>query len=190
MRRTATQLALIALVILVGWLAGVGGAWLLRDGPAATGAAYARAFRDVQTTMAPGVLVALLFGVYWTFVTRKLGAPPDPPAFLHPTLIAAAFVLTVVPVPGLYGRLLPPSAMILAAGLAIEGAGVVVSVLARRSARLQRWLRRPGEIGGLALFLGLAVQSGRLAALAGLGLAAIAYGRRAVLATPGAANLR
>jgi protein-S-isoprenylcysteine O-methyltransferase Ste14 len=154
--------------------------------------------------MAPGLIVYLLFGVYWAVAATNRSADQTPESpwsvILHRALVGASLLLIVLPVPGLMARLLPPSPVFIAGGLAVELAGAWLAVSARRhlgsnwSAEIRiaeghklvrsgpyGRLRHPIYAGVLLMYFGLSLASGRLHSLVGLGLAALTYLRKAWL---------
>jgi protein-S-isoprenylcysteine O-methyltransferase Ste14 len=143
----------------------------------------------------------LVFGLYWSFAARDraetASAEPHWSTVLHRSMVTVGVLLILLPAPGLVGRVLPASLWIVAAGLSIELSGVVLAVLARRSlgrnwssevrvavdhelvrTGVYRRLRHPIYTGLLCLYLGLALQAGRLDALIGLLLIVLAYLRK------------
>jgi len=151
--------------------------------------------------MAPGIVVYLLFGIYWTVAARDRGADrtsePAWSVLLHRTLVSVSLALILLPLPGLLTRLVPPSPALLVLGVAVELAGAALAVAARRhlgrnwSAEVRiaeghelvrsgpyRRLRHPIYTGVLLMYLGLALAAGRVGSLLGLGLVVVAYLRK------------
>jgi protein-S-isoprenylcysteine O-methyltransferase Ste14 len=115
---------------------------------------------------------------------------------IHVFLTNAALILEIIPLRGA-ARFLPPSSTIMAAGLAIEAAGLFLAILARR--HLGRYwsgeitikvdhqlirtgpyqkLRHPIYAGLLTMYAGTALVTGTWLALAGFAMALIAYARK------------
>jgi protein-S-isoprenylcysteine O-methyltransferase Ste14 len=196
----------LVFVLIAGFLAGLVGAavvWAIQNGVVSENGArgYLAALRLDASRMTPGILVYLLFGLYWSFAARdRAGAQTAEAGWstrLHRALVVIAVVVILFPIPGLSARFAPGSGWVVATGLLAELAGVVLSVLARRAlgrnwssavrvavdhelvrTSVYRRLRHPIYTGMLLIYLGLALQSGRLNALVGLVLAAAAYWRK------------
>jgi protein-S-isoprenylcysteine O-methyltransferase Ste14 len=142
-----------------------------------------------------------VFSVYWD-AARKNAAPAlrsesRGSRRLHVFLVNAALILVLAPVPGFRQRYLPVSPMVIAAGFAIQLAGLLLAIRARRHLgrnwsgeiainvdhELVRsgpyaWVRHPIYTALLGMYAGSAIVSGEWHALLGLALAAIAYGRK------------
>jgi protein-S-isoprenylcysteine O-methyltransferase Ste14 len=192
--------------VVAGFLGGMIGAaliWSLQHGVISGAGAqgYLAALRADEPRMTPGILVFLVFALYWSFAARDRAADqssePRWSTALHRALVTLAVVLILFPIPGLSAPFVPAAGWVLALGLVVELAGVALAVLARRalganwSAEVRiatdhqlvrtgvyRRLRHPIYAGVLLLYLGLALQSGRLNALVGVALAAAAYWRK------------
>ena len=199
----------VAFTLIAGFVGGVFGAalvWSLQHGLISGAAAqgYLVALQTDEPRMTPGILVFLVFALYWSFAAgARAGdqsAEPRWSTTLHRALVTVSVAAILLPVPGLSARFVPASGWVVAAGLAIELAGVVLAVIARRTlgrnwssevriaeghalvrTGLYRRIRHPIYLGVLLLYLGLALQSGRLNALAGLALAVAAYWRKIAL---------
>jgi len=142
-----------------------------------------------------------LLSIYWKIAAR--GSSPaavseaNPSRGLHVLLTSAAQILVLFPVPVLRQRFLPPSAFVLASGLAMEVLGLLLAVWARRllgrnwSGRITlkvehelirsgpyRVVRHPIYTGLLTMYAGAAIVSGEMHALIGLALAVGAYLRK------------
>ena len=196
----------LVFVLVTGFLAGVFGAataWAIQAGVLSENGArgFIAALRHDTPQMAAGLVIYLLFALYWSFrAGDSAGADSAEPGWstaLHRTLIVIAVVAILFPIPGLSARFAPNAGWVTAAGLVVELAGVVLAVFARRalgrnwSSRVRiaadhalvrtgvyRRLRHPIYTGMLLVYLGLALQSGRLNALAGFALATAAYWRK------------
>src|SRR5262249_36967336 len=117
---------------------------------------------------------------------------------LHLTLVALGQGLLLVPLPGTLGaRLFPPSAPVVAVGLALELASVLFSIWARRALGRHwsgaittkvdhelvrtgpyRWVRHPIYSGMFGLSLGTLLVAGEWRALVGMALLIVAFGRK------------
>jgi protein-S-isoprenylcysteine O-methyltransferase Ste14 len=158
------------------------------------------ALRGFKPFLLAAVMGWAIFGVYWEKAAG--GAAPAKSAEsrgsrqLHVWLVNLALLLEIAPIRG-FGRLLPGSALIMAAGLAIEAAGLWMAVWARRhlgrnwsgeiSVKVDhqlirsgpyRRLRHPIYTGLLLMYLGVAVVTGEWLAVAGFGMAFLAYWRK------------
>ena len=196
----------IIVVLVIGFVLGVVGAaliWAVQHGAVSENGAhgYVAALRLDMPRMTPGLLVFLLFALYWSFAAGdSAGADSAEPRWstaLHRGLVLASVAAILLPIPGLSARFAPDAGWVVAAGLAVELAGVVLAVLARRAlgrnwssevrlaadhqlvrSGVYRRLRHPIYTGALLIYLGLVLQSGRLNALVGLALIAAAYWRK------------
>jgi protein-S-isoprenylcysteine O-methyltransferase Ste14 len=116
---------------------------------------------------------------------------------VHERLLWTALLLLVIPIPGLTLRFLPASRLVVAAGLAIHVAALLLAIAARRylgrnwsaavTAKVDHTLIRSGPYSVvrhpiytamLGMFVGTAVVSGEVHALIGVVLIAIAYARK------------
>jgi protein-S-isoprenylcysteine O-methyltransferase Ste14 len=143
----------------------------------------------------------ILFITYWS-AKAKNSAPEkssesEASRQLHQLLMNAALLLLFIPVPGLRLRYLPNSPFVVSAGLAIHMASILLALWARRHLG-RNWsgaitvkvdhelvrtgpyklVRHPIYSAMLGMFVGTALVSGQLHALAGLGLIAFAYWRK------------
>jgi protein-S-isoprenylcysteine O-methyltransferase Ste14 len=144
-----------------------------------------------------GGLVA--FNVYWEIASKNAAGHARSESSLsravHVTLVNLAMLL-VLPIIGM-GRFMPPNPLIMAAGLAIEFAGIFLAVWARLhlggnwSGRVAineehelirtgpyRRLRHPIYTGILGMYVGPAIVTGEWLALIGVLLALVAYWRK------------
>jgi protein-S-isoprenylcysteine O-methyltransferase Ste14 len=196
----------VVFVLIAGFLAGVVGAglvWAIQNGVVSDNGArgYMAALRLDTPRMTVGLLVFAIFALYWSFAASdSAGSESTEPGWstaLHRVLVAIALVAIIFPIPGLSARFTPTAGWVVAVGLVVELGGVVLAVLARRAlgrnwssavrvaadhqlvrTGVYRRLRHPIYTGMLLVYLGLALQSGRLNALAGFLLAAAAYWRK------------
>jgi protein-S-isoprenylcysteine O-methyltransferase Ste14 len=142
----------------------------------------------------------VLFSVYWEVAAKGAAAAASSESKalrgLHVFLANVALLLVIVPIDGL-GRLLPVSALIMMAGLAVEAMGLVLAIWARRHLG-RNWsgeitikvdhqlirsgpyglLRHPIYSGLLAMYVGTALVTGEWLAIIGLAAAAFAYWRK------------
>jgi protein-S-isoprenylcysteine O-methyltransferase Ste14 len=142
----------------------------------------------------------VVFSLYWDIAAKKTAVTKSSESRasrgIHVFLTNAALILELIPFRGA-GRFLPLSSAIMAAGLAIEAAGLFLAILARRHLgrywsgeitikvdhRLIRSgpykkLRHPIYIGLLTMYAGTALVTGAWLALAGFAMALIAYARK------------
>jgi protein-S-isoprenylcysteine O-methyltransferase Ste14 len=141
------------------------------------------------------------FSLYWT-AAAKNSAPvkssePFSSTLLHQSLLNLALILLFFRIPGLTGRWLPESVAFTITGIAIQAAGILLAIWARRhlgknwsaavTAKVDHELIRTGPYqlirhpiytAVLAMHLGIAIASGEWHALAGVILVAIAYVRK------------
>lgn len=145
--------------------------------------------------------VWVLFSIYWEIAAKNAARDKssESPASrgLHVFMVNAALLLLFVPVPGLTGRYLPATSLVVAVGLTIQGSAVLLAVWARRhlgrnwSGRITikvghelvrsgpyRFVRHPIYTALLGMYAGSAMVSGEWHALVGLALAAFAYFRK------------
>lgn len=125
---------------------------------------------------------------------------------VHELLLNAAFLLVIVPVPGLRQRFLPDVPFAVWAGLGVQTASGALGIWARRllgrhwSGEITikidhelirsgpyRFVRHPIYTAWLGMFAGTALASGQMHALLGFAMAAFAYWRKIRLEE---ANLR
>ena len=165
--------------------------------------------------MSISVALLCLFSVYWS-IAAKDSKPTETSESkwsrgLHLTLVNGGVLLLILPVPGLTRRFLPESQLLVAVGLAIEAAFVLLAVWARRSLGSNwsgevrvaaghqlvrsgpyRLIRHPIYTAVLGMYVGIAVVSGEIHAPIALMIVALAYWRkirmeeRAMAATFGA----
>jgi protein-S-isoprenylcysteine O-methyltransferase Ste14 len=146
-------------------------------------------------------VVWTVFSLYWEAAARKASARQQGESSasraVHVVLTSVAQALLLLPVPGLRARFLPPGWPGIVVGFALELAGLVLAIWARRvlgrhwsgaiatnaghelirSGPYQR-LRHPIYSGLLLLYLGTALVSGELHGLLGFVLAVVAYWRK------------
>jgi protein-S-isoprenylcysteine O-methyltransferase Ste14 len=196
----------VIFTVIAGFVAGLVGAavvWSLRHGVISDngGRGYLTALRAGTSSMTPGIIIFLIFWLYWSYAAGDSAATeasePGWSTGLHRALMVLAVVFIFFPVPGLSARFAPEAGWVTAAGLVVEVGGLVLAILARRAlgrnwssevrlaeghqlvrTGIYRRLRHPIYTGVLVMYLGLALQSGRLNALAGLALAMAAYWRK------------
>ena len=141
-----------------------------------------------------------IFSIYWD-KAAKTAAPAARTESrgsraIHVILANAALLLAAAPIHGL-GRLFPVSPVVMAAGLALEAAGLALAIWARRhlgrnwsgkiSIKVEhelirsgpyRLLRHPIYTGLLAMYTGLALVTGEWLAAIGWAMAIFAYARK------------
>lgn len=179
------------------------GSWAVRHGWAKDHAveAYEAVFRQNIERLIPGLVIYVLFGLYWTIASRNRGkdAQPEAPAStaIHKLLLLLSMLLICLPPPGLTQVLLPAAPVWLALGIILEIGGAALAIAARvalgrnwsREARIAvghelvrsgpyARIRHPIYTGALMISLGLAIESGLLAASIGLAVVIIAYIRK------------
>ena len=165
--------------------------------------------------MSISVALLCLFSVYWS-IAAKDSKPTETSESkwsrgLHLALVNGGVLLLILPVPGLTRRFLPESQLLVAVGLAIEAAFVLLAVWARRSLGSNwsgevrvaaghqlvrsgpyRLIRHPIYTAVLGMYVGIAIVSGEIHAPIALMIVALAYWRkirmeeRAMAATFGA----
>lgn len=147
------------------------------------------------------LLLLVLFSVYWSIASRNSAPTKSSESSWsrqwHLTLVNAAILLLVLPVPGLTRRFLPTSPLLITAGLLIQVAGLLLAVWARRhlgsnwsgEVRIAfqhqlvrsgpyRLLRHPIYTAVLAMYSGIAVVSGQIHAPIALVILILAYWRK------------
>jgi protein-S-isoprenylcysteine O-methyltransferase Ste14 len=116
---------------------------------------------------------------------------------VHELLLNAAFLLAILPIPGLRQRFLPDISMVVWAGLVLQTGSFVLGVWARRALgrhwsgeitikvdhRLirtgpYRLVRHPIYTAWLGMFASTAIVSGQMHAVLGFAMAAFAYWRK------------
>jgi protein-S-isoprenylcysteine O-methyltransferase Ste14 len=146
------------------------------------------------------VLGWLLFSAYWEIAAKGAAAAKSSESQvsrgIHVLLANVALLLEAAPIRGL-GRFLPASSLIMAAGLAVEAAGLFLAIWARyhlgpnwsgeiaikvehqliRSGPY-KLLRHPIYTGLLAMYAGTALVTGEWLATIGFVMAALAYWRK------------
>ena len=152
-------------------------------------------------TMVAGAALFVVLSIYWA-VAQKGNAPEQSSEaplsrIIHQALVTAAFLLIVLPVPGLLARFLPPSNVVVAGGFVIDLFGLLLAIAARRelgrnwSAQVRiaeahalvqtgpyRHVRHPIYSGALCMYAGLTLLSGTLHAGLGLIVVCLAYWRK------------
>ena len=141
----------------------------------------------------------VLFSLYWEIAARDASAAKSSESkasrAIHVTLTNAALLL-MAPIHGL-GRAWPVSLPIMAAGLAVEAAGLFLAIWARRhlgrnwSGEITikkdhelvrsgpyRWVRHPIYTGLLAMYAGVLLVTGEWLGVAGFVIAGLAYWRK------------
>ncbi len=142
----------------------------------------------------------VLFSLYWEMTAKNSAASKSRESrasrAIHVVLANIAVVLEIVPIRGL-GRFIPVFIPVMLAGLAIEAAGLYLTIWARRhlgrywsgeiSIKVEhelirsgpyRLLRHPIYTGLLAMYAGVAVVTGEWLAAIGLAVAVFAYWRK------------
>ena len=162
-------------------------------------AVVVRLHARVGMLVSAGIWIAMM--VYWS--TPLKGALPAQRSEsiesrkVHQRLLSAGLLLLFIPVPALTRRFLPESAWVSVAGLAIQAAGVLVYLWARKclgalwsgaitikeghfivASGPYRAVRHPMYTAVLAMYAGTTIVAGQYHALAGLALAIYAYGRK------------
>ena len=152
--------------------------------------------------ISPALVLWLIFGLYWGIAGLNSALTKTSESwvstYFHQFLLCAAFLLLILPVPGLNGWFLPPRLhFVVAAGAIVQAGFVLLAVWARRhlgrnwSAEVRiavdhelvrtgpYWfLRHPIYTAMLGMFLGTAIASSQYHALIGLALLVIAYLRK------------
>ena len=157
---------------------------------------------SLENRLIPALALWLIFGLYWGIA--GLDAAPTKcseswvSTYFHQFVLGAAFLLLLLPVPGLNGWFLPPRInFLVAAGAIVQAGFLLLAVWARRhlgrnwSAEVRiavdhqlvctgpyRFLRHPIYTAMLGIFLGTAIASGQYHALVGLALLVVAYLRK------------
>jgi protein-S-isoprenylcysteine O-methyltransferase Ste14 len=142
----------------------------------------------------------VIFSLYWEYAARNAApaksAESKGSRAFHVTMTNAAALLVIAPIRGA-GRALPASMAVMSAGLAIEGAGVLLAIWSRT--HLGRYwsgeisvkvdhelirtgpygrLRHPIYTGVLAMYVGCALVTGEWLAMIGVAIALFAYWRK------------
>ena len=153
----------------------------------------------------PGILVSILFlalfSVYWEAAAKNAAETKTQESRvsrgIHLTLVTAAQILLLFPIPGLRTRILPNGNVLTAIGLVVEVAFLFLAVWARQllgrnwSAAVAikvdqalirsgpyRFVRHPIYSGILGAYAGIAIISGEVHAPLGLILVCAAYWRK------------
>jgi protein-S-isoprenylcysteine O-methyltransferase Ste14 len=151
-----------------------------------------------------GILSGLLwiaFVGYWNETAKNASATKSSESKgsrkLHENLLVASFVLLFIPIPGLTGRFLPESKIVVVAGLVLQALSLLLAVWARRHLG-RNWsgavtvtvdhqlvtsgpyalVRHPIYTAMLGMFAGTAIRSGELHGLIALALLTAAYVRK------------
>lgn len=143
----------------------------------------------------------MLFSVYWS-IAAKDSAPTKTSEStwsrqLHLIAVNVALLLLVLPVPGLTRRFLPASYLLVAAGLIVQAAFILLAVWARRhlgtnwsgEVRIAaehklvrsgpyRFIRHPIYTAVLGMYCGTALVSGEIHAPIALAIVTVAYWRK------------
>ena len=151
----------------------------------------------------------IAFSLYWEFAAKNASAAKHSESrgsrALHVFLANIAILFAIAPIRGL-GRFLPVSTILIAAGIAIEVAGLFLAIWSRRVLG-QNWsgeisikvehelvrsgpykrIRHPIYTALLAMYVGTAVAAGEWLSIIGLAIAFFAYWRKIRLEE---ANLR
>ena len=141
-----------------------------------------------------------VFGVYWDAAAKNAAKARSSESrssrAVHVVLANVALLLEIAPVHG-FGRFLPASPLLMAAGIAVEACGLALAIWARRhlgskwSGEISikvahqlirsgpyRRLRHPIYTGLLAMYAGLVLVTGEWLAGLGLSMAGLAYWRK------------
>ena len=192
---------------------GVGGALLVRPSLAPK----VRAWFQFPLEMWICVGLWVVFSIYWTLASKNSAATKTSESAAsrasHLLLVNLAFLLLLIPIPGLTLRFLPASRYLVIAGLLVQAAFVALAVSARvhlgrnwsGEVRISpehqlvqsgpyRYLRHPIYTAVLGMYCGTALVSGQIHAPLALLVVTIAYWRkirleeRALAQTFGAAH--
>jgi protein-S-isoprenylcysteine O-methyltransferase Ste14 len=143
----------------------------------------------------------MLFSVYWSIAAKDSAATKTSESGtsrqLHLIAVNVALLLLVLPVPGLTRRFLPASYFLVAAGLTIQAAFILLAVWARRhlgsnwsgEVRIAaehklvrsgpyRFIRHPIYTAVLGMYCGTAIVSGEIHAPIALAIVILAYWRK------------
>ncbi|MGB8521981.1 MAG: isoprenylcysteine carboxylmethyltransferase family protein, partial [Candidatus Acidiferrales bacterium] len=160
-----------------------------------------RAQLQFPVGMLLSVVLLCLFSVYWSIAAKD--SKPTKSAEskwsrgLHLFLVNGAVLLLILPVPGLTRRFLPANHFVVAVGLLIEAAFILLAVWARRhlgsnwsgevrvAAEHQlvrsgpyRFIRHPIYTAVLGMYCGVAIVSGEIHAPIALVIVTLAYWRK------------
>lgn len=156
---------------------------------------------SLTPAMKVSAVVWVLFSVYWSIAAKKSAPTMKSESTwsrqFHVLLVNAALLLLLLPVPGLTQRFLPESQVWIVAGLAVQGAFVLLAVWARRvlganwsgEVRIAtghelvrtgpyRWLRHPIYTALLGMYAGTMLVSGEIHAPIAMALVTLAYWRK------------
>jgi protein-S-isoprenylcysteine O-methyltransferase Ste14 len=160
-----------------------------------------RAQMQLPAGMLLSVALICLFSVYWS-IAAKDSAPTKTSESkwsrgLHLALVNGGVLLLILPVPGLTRRFLPDSRFLVAAGLLVEAAFILLAVWARRALGSNwsgevrvatghqlirsgpyRYIRHPIYTAVLGMYCGVALVSGEIHAPIALVIVALAYWRK------------
>ncbi len=157
---------------------------------------------SVENRVFPALVLWMIFGLYWGIA--GLDSAPTKSSeswvstYFHQFMLGAAFLLLILPVPGLNSWFLPRRLhFVVAAGAIVQAGFLLLAVWARRhlgrnwSAEIRiavdhqlvrtgpyRFLRHPIYTAMLGMFLGTAIASSQVHALVGLALLVVAYLRK------------
>jgi protein-S-isoprenylcysteine O-methyltransferase Ste14 len=160
-----------------------------------------REMLEFPVGMRLSLVLLFIFGVYWSIAAKESAAAKKSESVwsrqLHLILVNGAVLLLILPVPGLAGRFLPASHFLVAAGLVIEAAFILLAVWARRSlgsnwsgeVRIAtghqlvrsgpyRFLRHPIYTAVLGMYGGTVIVSGEIHAPIALVIVTLAYWRK------------
>jgi protein-S-isoprenylcysteine O-methyltransferase Ste14 len=155
----------------------------------------------INSPMIVSALLWIAFSAYWTAASKNSAAAKRSESVkstaLHQTILNVALLLLFIPVPGLMWRFRPDAFLFVPVGLGVQAAFILLAVWARRhlgrnwSAEVRvaeghelvttgpyRRVRHPIYTAVLGMFIGTALVSGRLHALVGVVLLAVAYVRK------------
>lgn len=163
-----------------------------------------RALFLMSPAMRVAVVLICLFSVLWSIASKSSAPAQSSESRLsrvsHLIVLNGAVLLLILPVPGLTRRFLPFSHLLEAAGLAIEIAGILFAVWARRHLG-RNWsgevriasghelirsgpyksIRHPIYTGILGMYLGTMLVSGEMHALVAFAIIVLAYWRKLLL---------
>lgn len=162
---------------------------------------WLRAQVEFPVGMKLSLVLWLLFSIYWGIAANQSAPTKTSESVwsrrLHVILVNGALLLLVLPIPGLRWRFLPESVFLVAAGLAIQAAFVLLAVWARRhlgsnwsgevriAAEHQlvrsgpyRFVRHPIYTALLGMYCGTGLVSGEIHAPVALVIVTLAYWRK------------
>ena len=156
---------------------------------------------DTARRIGPAFASYLVMSLYWA-ATAHQEAPDKTPErgssrLIHQVLMNGAFLLVILPIPGLRQRVYPDTTTPIIVGAVLAAIGAAFAIWARRTlgrnwssaVRIAedhqlvrtgpyRLVRHPIYTGILTIFLGMAIGSGELHAALGFALVALAYWRK------------